>query len=110
MTHIANMASSSTVSTRLDAQDLALIQSLAELGGCDRGTLVKALLRKGMVHLRREHAIRAYRRDEITLSKASELAGVDLWDFLSMMESEKLEIHYDVEDFEQDLLQLSAVP
>jgi len=108
--HIANMSSTSTVSTRLDKQDLALIKALAELEGCDRATLVKSLLRKGMAHLRREHAIRAFRRDEVSLSKAAELAGLDLWDFLALMESEKLDIHYDVADFEQDLSQLPAIP
>ncbi len=104
------MSSSSTVSTRLDKQDLALIKALAELEGCDRATLIKSLLRKGMVHLRREHAIRAFRREEVTLSKAAELAGLALWDFLALMESEKLELHYDVAEFEQDLAQLPAIP
>ena len=89
----ANMAASSTVSTRLDDQELALIQSLAELEGCDRATLIKSLLRKGMAHLRREQAVKAYRREEVTLSKAAELAGMDLWDFLALMETEKLELH-----------------
>lgn len=107
--HIANMAATSTVSTRLDEQDLALIQSLAELEGCDRATLIKSILRRGMAHLRREQAVRAYRREEVTMSKAAELAGLDLWDFLALMESEKLEIHYDVADFEQDLRQLPAI-
>jgi hypothetical protein len=94
------MAASSTVSTRLDAQELALIQSLAELEGCDRATLIKSLLRKGM----------AFRAEEVTLSKAAELAGMDLWDFLALMETEKLDLHYDVADFEQDLSHLPAEP
>ena len=104
------MSSTTTVSARLDDQELALIKSLAELEGCDRATLIKSLLRKGIAHLRREHAIRAYRREEVTLSKATELAGLDLWDFLALMESEKLELHYDVEEFERDLSQLPAIP
>lgn len=110
MCHIANMAASSTVSARLDAQELALIQHLAELEGCDRATLIKTLLRKGISHLRRERAVQAFRREEVTVSKAAELAGMNLWDFLALMETEKLELHYDVADFEQDLRQLSAVP
>jgi len=104
------MAASSTVSTRLDAQELALIQSLAELEGCDRATLIKSLLRKGMAQLRREQAVKAFRQEEVTLSKAAELAGMDLWDFLALMETEKLGVHYDVADFEQDLSHLPAVP
>ena len=104
------MAATSTVSTRLDEQELALIQSLADLEGCDRATLIKSLLRKGMAHLRREHAVRAYRGEEVTLSKAAELAGLHLWDFIALMEQEKLELHYDVADFEQDLRHLPVRP
>ena len=104
------MAASSTVSTRLDAQELALIQSLADLEGCDRATLIKSLLRKGMAQLRREQAMKAFRAEEVTLSKAAELAGMDLWDFLALMETEKLDLHYDVMDFEQDLSHLHAEP
>ena len=104
------MAASSTVSTRLDAQELALVQSLPELEGCDRATLIKSLLRKGMAQLRREQAVKAFRQEEVTLSKAAELAGMDLWDFLALMETEKLDVHYDVADFEQDLSHLPAAP
>lgn len=108
--HIANMATTTTVSTRVDDQDLALIQSLADQEGCDRATLIKSILRRGMAHLRREQAVQAYRRNDVTMSKAADLAGLTLWDFLALMESEKLEIHYDVADFEQDLHQLPATP
>jgi predicted HTH domain antitoxin len=72
--------------------------------------LIKSLLRKGMVHLRREQAVRAFRREEVTLSKAAELAGMDQWDFLALMETEKLDLHYDVADFEQDLSHLPIAP
>ncbi|MCF7674729.1 MAG: UPF0175 family protein [Akkermansiaceae bacterium] len=102
------MPATSTVSTRLDPADLALIQSLAELEGCDRATLIKSLLRSGLQSLRRERAVKAFRRDEVSLSRAAELAGLSLWDFLALMGPEKLELHYDVEEFEDDLNALPA--
>ena len=86
------------------------MQSLAEMEGCDRATLIKSLLRKGMTHLRREQAVKAFRCEQVTLSKAAELAGMDLWDFLALMETEKLDLHYEVADFEQDLRQIPAAP
>ena len=102
------MSATSTVSTRLDSADLALIQTLAELEGCDRATLIKSLLRSGLHSLRRERAIQAYRRDEVSLSRAAELAGLSVWDFLALMSPEKLELHYDVAEFEEDLNALPA--
>ncbi|MCB1134483.1 MAG: UPF0175 family protein [Verrucomicrobiae bacterium] len=97
------MPASSTVSTRLAESEVALIQSLAELEGCDRATLIKTLLRSGLENLRRERAVEAYRREKVTLSRAAELAGLGPWDFLALMESEKLELHYDVNEFREDL-------
>ena len=100
------MAATTTVSTRLNQSELALIQSLAELEGCDRGTLFRSLLRSGLERLRRDRAVEAYRREQVTLSRAAELAGMSVWDFLALMESEKLELHYDVTEFREDLRHL----
>ena len=72
-----------------------------------RATLIKSLLRNGLKNLRRERAVEAFRRDEVTLSRAAELAGLTPWDFLALMDSEKLELHYDVAEFEEDLRALS---
>lgn len=100
------MPASSTVSARLSESEVALIQSLAELEGCDRGTLIKTLLRSGLEHLRRDRAVAAYRGEKVTLSRAAELAGLGPWDFLALMESEKLELHYDLAEFRDDLSRL----
>lgn len=100
------MAASSTVSTRLNDSDVALIQSLAELEGCDRATLIKTVLRNGLDRLRRDRAVEAYRLEKVTLSRAAELAGLGLWDFLALMEPERLELHYDVTEFREDLERL----
>jgi len=103
MCQFVSVSATSTVSTRLDPADLALIQALAELEGCDRATLIKSLLRNGLKNLRRERAVEAFRREEVTLSRAAELAGLKPWNFLALMDSEKLELHYDVAEFEEDL-------
>ena len=44
----------------------------------------------------------------MTLSRAAELAGLSQWDFLALMSPEKLELHYDVTEFEEDLNALPA--
>lgn len=100
------MSATSTVSTRLNQADVDLIHSLAELEGCDRATLIKTLLRNGLEHLRRDRAVEAYRREKVTLSRAAELAGLNPWEFLALMDSEKLELHYDVAEFHEDLSRL----
>jgi predicted HTH domain antitoxin len=65
--------------------------------------LIKALLRQGIKDLRLRRAAEAYRREEISLSRAAELAGVGAWDFIALMEREALELHYGPAEFEEDL-------
>ncbi len=96
----------STISARLDEEELALLDSLGELSGFDRSTVLKAILRKGMKDWRREIALRKYREGEISLSRAAEIAGVSQWDLLSRMEADGTELHYGPEEFEEDLQSL----
>ena len=99
---------STTISTRLEPDEVALLESLVELSGSDRSTLVRSLLRRGMKERRLDEAVDAYRRQIVTLSRAAEIAGLSVWDFIARMERESLDLHYQVEDFEADLLTLKA--
>jgi predicted HTH domain antitoxin len=101
---------SATISARLDLEEVKLLESLAEMSGFDRSTLIKSLLRKGMKELRLEQAIEAYRKERITLSRAAEVAGLSVWDFVAGMQKEGLELHYGVRDFEADLELLAEKP
>ena len=94
-----------TVSTRLDPEEVKLLESLAELSGFDRSTLIKFLLRRGMKELRFEQACRVFRKEEVTLSRAAEIAGLNTWDFIARMQGQGLELHYGVEDFNHDIEQ-----
>lgn len=92
-----------TVSTRLASEEADLLWTMARLEGCDRSTLIKSVLRRGMREIQTERACTAFRREEITVSKAAELAGLSLWDFLALADREKLSLHYGVEELEADL-------
>lgn len=107
--HSVNMASE-TISTRLNPEEVKLLESLADLSGFDRSTLVKSLLRRGMKELRLDHAAEALRKERVTLSRAAELAGLDVWDFIAGMERMGLELHYGVDELNQDLDALKTRP
>jgi predicted HTH domain antitoxin len=92
-----------TISARVDLKEAALIETLAKMEGCDRSTLIKSIVRRGIQALRLDRAIAAYRAEEITLSRAAELAGLSTWDFLVLMPREQLDLHYDVAEFDDDL-------
>jgi len=98
-----------TVSARLEAEEADLLATMARLEGCDRSSLIKAVLRRGMREIRMERACTAFRKEEVTLSRAAELAGVGPWDFLALADREKLNLHYDVDELEADLETLNQL-
>ena len=100
--NLANM-STSTVSARLNDEEIAELDSLTQLAGFDRSTVLKSIFRKGIQDWRLELAVQKFRSEEVTLSKAAEVAGISQWDFLARMEDSGLELHYGPEDLEDDL-------
>ena len=101
---------STTISTRLEADEFALLETLGDISGTDRSSLVRSLLRRGMKELRLEQAVKAYRQESVTLSRASKIAGLSQWEFIARMCDEFLELHYGVDEFASDLNVLSELP
>ena len=53
-----------------------------------------------------EIAIALFQQERITLSRASKIASMDLMDFQKLISDSGICVHYDVEDFEQDMQHL----
>jgi|688.fasta_scaffold814247_1 predicted HTH domain antitoxin len=94
---------SKTVSTRLEAHELELLESLGRLSGLDRAGLIRSLLKRGLDEMRLELAVKQYREEKATLSRTAEIAGIGLWDLVATMKPLGLELHIDDEEFERDL-------
>ena len=92
-----------TVSTRLSEEELEQLDSVALRTGLDRAAMTKKLLRRGLEQVRMEEAVSAYRAGEVTASRAAEMAGISIWDFMGRMAEHDLEHSYSVEDLEEDL-------
>jgi predicted HTH domain antitoxin len=54
----------------------------------------------------REIAIALFVQERISLSRASKIAGMETMDFQKLLSERDICIHYDVEDFEQDIQSL----
>ena len=92
-----------TVSVRLPREEALQLQELATQVGLERSTLLKQALRRGSAQVLFDHACAAYRRGEVTLSRAGELAGISLREFLIRLSSADLELNYSVSDLARDL-------
>lgn len=53
--------------------------------------------------LKRELAIRLYKKGIASFGKARELAEMSVWEFSELLAKEGIKRRYDIEDFEEDL-------
>ena len=59
--------------------------------------------RMTLADLKRELAICLFRQGKLSFGKAREMAGVPPWSFQQLLGSRAIPVHYDVEEYQQDL-------
>lgn len=92
-----------TLSVRLDADEVRLLDQVAARDGLDRSAMLKRFLRRGYADYRYEKACTAYRRGEVSLSRAAEMAGLNLLDFLARFPDVGLELNLTPDDLRREL-------
>ena len=98
-----------TVSLRLPESEVSRLESGAQAMGIDRSTLLRWAIRRGASALPLERACDAYRRGEVTLSRAAEIAGLSLRDLILRLRDQDLVLNYAPEDLAADLQPLLTV-
>ena len=56
--------------------------------------------------MRQEIAVMLFQKEKLTLAQASRFAGMNRIAFQHLLASRQIPVHYDVEDFEQDIKNL----
>lgn len=92
-----------TVSLRLPESEVSRLESTAQALGIDRSTLLRWAVRRGVSALLLEYAFDAYRRGDVTLSRAAEIAGLSLRDMILKLRDQDVELNYGPEDLAADL-------
>ena len=59
--------------------------------------------------LRRELAIHLFQQGKLSFGKAREMTGMTVWAFQQLLGSREIPVHYDVADYEEDLVTLKAL-
>ena len=59
--------------------------------------------------LRQELAIHLFQQGKLSFGKTREMAGMTVWAFQQLLGSKGIPIHYDVEDYEEDLTTLKEL-
>jgi predicted HTH domain antitoxin len=92
-----------TISMRISEEEAKRLDRIAELAGIDRATLLRRSLRRGSAEVLYEQALELYRRGEASLSKAAEIAGITLREFILQLSRHGIELTYSPADLAQDL-------
>jgi predicted HTH domain antitoxin len=92
-----------TVSTRLNEEELSVLDELAAGSGLDRSGMARSLVRKGLQQMRMEAAVAAYSSQQVSLGRAAEIGGLSPWDLLAHLAATGVSMQYGVEEFEEDL-------
>jgi len=59
--------------------------------------------------LRRELAVHLFQQGRLSFGKAREMAGMTVWAFQQLLGSRGIPVHYDLEDYEEDLATLKEL-
>ena len=93
----------SPISGRLPPELLRELDQLGKMAGKTRSEILRDVVKRGVAAERLERALEAYRRREISLGRASELAGLAVTVFLDELRQSGVLRDFDVEDLRRDL-------
>jgi len=81
------------VTLRLSPPDLERIEAVRSIEKVDRATLLRDFIEDGL----RKRVIKIYEDGRLTASRAAEVLGVSLREFLEMLEGEGVPVNWDSE-------------
>jgi predicted HTH domain antitoxin len=73
-----------TVSVRIDEEEKAVLDNVAELLEQDRSTTMRQAMREGVETLRTRHAVERYQSGDVSVNEAAKLAGVSIAEWLEL--------------------------
>lgn len=73
-----------TVSVRIDEEEKAELDRVAELLEQDRSTTMRQAMREGVETLRSRHAIERYQSGDVSINEAARLAGLSIAEWLEL--------------------------
>jgi predicted HTH domain antitoxin len=61
------------------------------------------ITRLTLAELRMELAVHLFEQGKLSFGKAREMAGLNVWDFQSLLGVREIPIHYDLAEYEEDV-------
>jgi len=98
-----------TISTRLDKQQVNDLENFAKIESLDKSKFLKKLINKSLKEYKIRHALSLYSKKRLSLGKAAEVAGLNIWDFIDSLKRHRISLNYSEENLKNDLKTLSEL-
>lgn len=92
-----------TISTRIEENILLEIDELSKEKQMDRASLLRNLIVEGLSIEKKKKVLGMHKEGRISMAKAAEMLGIDLWQMIDIIKGEKLYIDYSEEELKEDL-------
>ena len=85
------------------------ILEVVEREKLDKATVVRTLLKMGIVEWRKQTALELLRDGKVTFAKATEMAKLSLWEFADLVKQRNIEwVRYTPEEIEREIKEASV--
>lgn len=92
----------SAIGVRLPEELLEKLDRLSDAEGLDRSTVIRRLLELGYEEFMLAEAVDQYRRGDVTISEAADLAECSLWEMERSLVQEGYVSAYSIHDLERE--------
>ena len=91
------------VTAQLTDEMVRDIEEFMRAHSIDRSTAIRKLLEKSLDQWKIERAVSKYMKGTISLMKASEVAGLSLWEFIDELQKRDITINISIDAVEESL-------
>lgn len=92
-----------TVTTRIEEKLLAEIDQLSKENQMDRASFLRNLIVEGLSIEKKNKVLAMHKERKISLAKAAEMLGIDIWQMIDILKKESLYLDYSEEELREDL-------
>lgn len=98
-----------TISARMDKENLAYIDKLKKTFSIDRSTAIRNILEKGIKEDKGERALQLYINGKLSIEGAAKFADMYIGEFLNLMASRGINLNVTLENYREGLKNLKNI-
>ncbi len=91
-----------SIGIRLDEDFIGKLEEMGQQESLDRSTMIRKLLERGYRDYLKEKAAEGYRRGELTMSGAADMAGITVWEMEKYLIDRGYKSEYSIKDLKEE--------